>query len=334
MRYFATLGPNSHSVQALIELFKAGMTGIRLNLSHGDLQDANPWILSFEKAAEALKKTDYDLLLDLNGPEVRIGALKQSQLLNPDDMFLIGEQGLSVPDEVFGVLCEGDYVLLDDGRIRCVCTEVKTSSAQLRVLRGGLLSSHKSLAIEGKEINLPTLSAKDYENIAVMKNYPVTGVMLPFVRSQKDLINLRQALDAEGLTHIRIYAKIENMQGVRNLPDFIEYCDEVVIARGDLGNAMPIWELPAVQKDIAAVCRHYHKPFMVVTQLLDSMIERPSPTRAEVSDIFNAVLDGASSLMVTGETAVGKYPASVMRYLVNTGNEAIIWMKRQQKNSH
>lgn len=330
MRYFGTLGPNSHAVKTLTELFRAGMTGMRLNLSHGHLADHQDWIDSLVKAANKTRRTRYELLVDLNGPELRIGEVDGQVLLSPGQKIIIGKGGLAVPQEVFQVLKGADYVLMDDGRLRLLCVEVTEERACLEVQRGGYLSSHKSMAIEGKSVDLPTLNAKDIANIEVMKKYPVTGVMLPFVRGQADLYTLRQTLEHYDLKHVRIFAKIENMQGVRALPDLIDACDEVVIARGDLGNVMPVWELPAVQKEIAALCRQKQKPFMVVTQLLDSMIDHPTPTRAEISDIFNAVLDGADSLMVTGETAVGRYPDLVMRYLVNTGKYALQWKNKQK----
>ena len=169
---------------------------------------------------------------------------------------------------------------------------------------------------------MPTLTGNDLKNIQLATQYGVTGVMQPFVRSKEDLMTLRKALDDAGAGHVEIFAKIENMQGVNALDELLPYCDHVVIARGDLGNAMPLWKLPAVQKELASKCRAAGKPFMVVTQMLDSMHERAVPTRAEVMDIYNAVLDGASSLMLTGETAAGNFPAEEMMYLVNTGREA------------
>ena len=158
----------------------------------------------------------------------------------------------------------------------------------------------------------------DVENIRIAASCGVTGVMQPFVRSRRDLETVRQALDENGGANIRLFAKIENQMGLERLPEFLETADEIVIARGDLGNAMPLWELPAAQKRIEAQCRKAGKPFMVVTQMLASMEQNPVPTRAEVSDIFNAVADGAAAVMVTGETAVGKWPVEVIRYLSNT----------------
>ena len=147
--------------------------------------------------------------------------------------------------------------------------------------------------------------------------------MLPFVRSAEDIRTLRAALEDAHAGQIQIFAKIENLAGVRTLPEFLPLVDQVVIARGDLGNAMPLWELPRCQKQLASLCRASGVPFMVVTQMLDSMQTRAVPTRAEVSDIYNAVLDGAASLMLTGETAAGQYPVQAMEYLVKTAQTAL-----------
>ena len=147
--------------------------------------------------------------------------------------------------------------------------------------------------------------------------------MQPFVRSSDDLVLVRKVLDENGCEDIKIYAKIENASGVKNIVSFLDLCDEVIIARGDLGNSMPLWELPHTQKYISKICNDHDKPFMVVTQMLSSMEKSAVPTRAEVSDIYNAVLDGAYSVMVTGETAIGEYPVEVIRYLYNTAQEAL-----------
>ena len=191
------------------------------------------------------------------------------------------------------------------------------------VMRGGVLQSRKSLAAPGADIQMPTLTTEDKENLAIAADCGVTGVMLPFVRGAADIRNLRQALAEAGAPGLKILAKIENLAGVQALPEFLPLVDEVVIARGDLGNAMPLWELPRCQKQLSAACRAAGVPFMVVTQMLDSMHTRAVPTRAEVSDIYNAVLDGASSLMLTGETAVGQYPVQAMEYLVRTARTAM-----------
>jgi pyruvate kinase len=166
------------------------------------------------------------------------------------------------------------------------------------------------------------MTDNDRDQIRRAKEYGVTAVMQPFVRSKDDLIEVRKALDEAGCGDIRLLAKIENNDGINKLEELIPHCDEIVIARGDLGNAMDLWELPAAQKHISAACREAGRDFMVVTQMLDSMMHRQVPTRAEVSDIFNAVADGASSVMVTGETAAGDYPVLAIRYLYRTVREA------------
>jgi pyruvate kinase len=189
-------------------------------------------------------------------------------------------------------------------------------------MRGGVLESRKSVALPGIAIQTSAMTGTDLRHIRLAKAYGVTGVMQPFVREKADLQEVRNALNEAGCGDLRLFAKIENAEGVAHLDELIPLCDEIVIARGDLGNAMPLWELPAAQKRIAAVCRKADRDFTVVTQMLDSMTRRPVPTRAEVSDIFNAVLDGARSVMVTGETASGNYPVLAIRYLVKTVREA------------
>ena len=191
------------------------------------------------------------------------------------------------------------------------------------VIKGGELTSRKSIAIKDLTVPLPVLTKTDKENLKLLRKYHVTGVMLPFVRNADDLITLRKELMADNMDYIRIFAKIESIEGVEHLPSLLPFCDEIVIARGDLGNAIPLPKLPAVQKRISTTCLHAKKPFMVVTQMLASMEENPVPTRAEVTDIFQAVLDGASSLMLTGETAMGAYPEEAMKILSQTSEEAL-----------
>ena len=189
--------------------------------------------------------------------------------------------------------------------------------------KGGELTSRKSIAIKDVTVPLPVLTETDKQNLKLLRKYHVTGVMLPFVRNADDLITLRKELCADGMDYIRIFAKIESLEGVENLPSLLPFCDEIVIARGDLGNAIPLPKLPAIQKRIAMTCLRAKKPFMVVTQMLASMEQNPVPTRAEVTDIFQAVLDGASSLMLTGETAVGAYPEEAIKILAQTSEEAL-----------
>lgn len=345
MQYYGTLGPACGRVEILKAMLEAGMTGVRMNMSHGNLDENSGWLDMLFTAAKECHVEKPRVLIDLRGPELRLGRLENESAVCEGDQVIFGEGGLPVPKMFLDYAVIGDHILVDDGKLEFAVESVNESMLEngsetskpgeagaraadnrgltARVLRGGTVKSGKSLALVGKELPMPTLTESDYKNIRAASAYGITGVMQPFVRGKDDLLTLRKALCEAGAEHIEIFAKIENLQGAAALDELLPYCDHVVIARGDLGNAMPLWKLPRVQKEIAAKCRAAGKPFMVVTQMLDSMHERAVPTRAEVLDIYNAVLDGASSLMLTGETAVGRYPAEAIGYLVKTGQEAL-----------
>ena len=210
---------------------------------------------------------------------------------------------------------------MDDGKFELVVTSVKPQIA-VCVLRGGILQEKKSLKVVDKQIPGPVLTEQDRENIRMAKDYGVTALMQPFVTKGTQLSEVKSVLWEHEMTDIRIFAKIENREGMRQMREIMPDADMIVIARGDLGNDMPLWELPAAQKKISDICKEASKPFLVVTQLLASMVQHPYPTRAEVSDIYHAVADGAGAVMVTNETAVGKYPVEVIRYLKKTVQEA------------
>ena len=241
---------------------------------------------------------------------------------------------IMLPELTFPYLVPGQEVLLDDGKIHLRIVEkpgnVDENGGEItqekryfaKVLWGGLLKSRKSTALPGAKIYPPTLTNSDLANIKIAKEMGVTGVMQPFVRDHRDLECVKEALREAGAGDIKLFAKIENMDGVRKLEELLPAADEIVIARGDLGNAVHLWDLPGVQRQISKKCQAAGKPFMVVTQILASMERSPVPTRAEVNDIFHAVVDGAASIMVTGETAVGDYPVEVIRYMVNTVRSA------------
>ena len=317
-----TLGPSCDNEETLSAMFAEGMTGIRINLSHVMLKDCADKLQRIQRAAKA-NGVSPKILIDMQGPEVRIGNISETELPEGSS-FTLGKNGIPVDEIVLMSLEKGQEILLDDGKILAGVTEVfeNGSCAKLKVIRGGKLAGRKSLAIVGKNIDCPAMTESDLENLKIAVECGVTAVMQPFVRSADDLKEVRRALDENNGTGIEIYAKIENMVGVENLLSFFPYADEIVIARGDLGNAMPLWELPKVQKDIAKACNAAHKRFMVVTQMLSSMEQSKVPTRAEVSDIYNAVLDGANSVMVTGETAIGENPVDVIRYLKKTATIA------------
>lgn len=335
MEYYGTLGPACCRPEIMKEMLKNGMTGIRLNLSHQSLSESEAWIQNYNSAADTMNCSP-KFMIDLMGPELRIGDLNRKTALNAGEKILVGEGGIPVPEEIFPKLKTGQIALLDDGKLQIKAREKVSEKAwTFEVIRGGVLTSKKSIALPGCQVDSPTLTKQDLLNLSCAKEYGVTDVMLPFVRGREDLICLRNALDQYGCGNIRIFAKIENMAGIRHLEELLPYCDYIVIARGDLGNAIPLTKLPCAQDYIAEICRKNKKKFLVVTQMLNSMIQNPVPTRAEVSDIYQAVKQGASAVMLTGETAQGQYPAQAMKILWETGESAGKYIRCEaEKLSH
>lgn len=324
MEIYGTLGPACAQLPLLTELFQRGMCGLRLNLSHRSLAESREWLELAQTAAKACEKTA-QILMDLQGPELRVG--KEGLPVELPEGEILPLEALCLPAVLLPHVQPGQELLLDDGKLQVLVQPENTC----RVLRGGRLLPRKSVAAPGVDLQLPALTDEDHENLRLAPKMGITGVMQSFVRGREDLLALREALKQSGGEHIGIFAKVESQQGLETLPDWMDLADCIVIARGDLGNAMPLWELPAVQKRISALCREKGKPFLVVTQLLASMESRAVPTRAEVSDIFNAVLDGADALMLTGETAAGAYPVQAMTYLCNTAREALAFRSQRKE---
>jgi pyruvate kinase len=341
MDFFGTLGPACCTKDVLREMFDVGMSGVRLNLSHTSLTECEDWIGQLDLACEG-RMNKRKLLIDLQGPELRIGILKKPLLLQEGqkvclaDVADASEEDIPVSKQILWELQLENRVLLDDGKLLLSVVEILDHEGATvkdscppggrivcEVLRGGELTSRKSIAIPGVKIDLPTLTAADIKNLGLAKKYGVTGVMLPFVRSRQDLINLRNTLMQADASHIKIYAKVENLEGVKQLETLLDACDEIVIARGDLGNAIDLTKLPRLQEEIAQVCKNYGRNFMVVTQMLASMEKAEVPTRAEVTDVYHAVKQGASSVMLTAETAVGVNPVKAMKVLVETAKTAL-----------
>ena len=323
MDFYGTLGASCREKEQIMALFRAGMTGARLNLSHTTLEECDSLLMEhFWPAAQAVGVRPR-LIVDLQGPELRVGKLDAPVLLEEGKIVRLGGAGIPVPQVVLDTACPGQRISLDDSALLLEVEKVEGSALSCRVLRGGYLESRKSLTILGVQTNAPTLTQEDRYNLSLGQKYGITDVLQPFVRGREDIRALRGALKECGLEQVRIMAKIENQQGLDRLEEIVEEADVVCIARGDLGNNIPLWELPSAQKRIARCCREKNRSFFVVTQMLWSMQERAVPTRAEVCDIYNAVLDGADALMLTGETAVGKYPVQAMDYLVKTARTAL-----------
>ena len=329
-KIYGTFGPACKSKEVLKQMIEAGMTGMRLNLSHTALAESEEYIRNYQNAATELGVIP-QILIDMQGPELRVGNLKKQIELEANQEILIcanvscqenGYQQIPVLDKVIEAIDIGDEILLDDGKILVRVMASHENGFVVKVVRGGILHSHKSIKIIGKNISLPPLTEHDVANIKVAKEYGVTGLMQPFVWNGDQLKEVRSVLkqhDAEG---IQIFAKIENLLGVENIDNILPEADVIIIARGDLGNDMPLWELPKVQKQIEKACHYANKPYIVVTQMLASMEYNSVPTRAEVSDIYHAVYHGAWGVMLTGETAVGAYPVESICYLTNTAREA------------
>lgn len=316
MRYYATLGPSCCDTAALSALLRRGITGFRLNLSHTPLAARTDWIDALH-AAERKTGLRAQLMIDLRGPEVRIGDMPAPLPLAEGSAVTLGAD-IPVDGDVLDALRPGMTVLLDDGAMALTVVD----GGVCRVTRGGTLTGHKSLTLEGVDLRRPALCEADLADLSQAAALGVNAVMQPFVRSAGDLRVVRQTMAENGLADAELFAKVENQPGLDALPDWLALCDVVTIARGDLGSSLPLEQLPAAQKRIAALCRSRRKPFLVVTQLLHSMIDHPSPTRAEVLDIYNAVLDGADCLMLTGETAQGRYPLESADWLIRVAQEA------------
>lgn len=315
MRTYATIGPACADRETLAAMLRRGLTGFRLNLSHTGLPDCADWLNNLRLTGEQVGSKP-ELIIDLRGGEVRIGALPAPLTLREGDHITLGRE-IPVETDVLAALEDGWELLLDDGTM---ALQVEWGM-QCRVTRGGVLTGQKSLTLP-VELPRPAVSAEDRADLRVAAQYGVTAVMQPFVRRRADLEEVRAALHEFELDDLEVFAKVEDAIGLAALPEWMDLCDTVTVARGDLGSNLPLWSLPKVQKEIAALCNQAKKPFLVVTQLLWSMTEHPTPTRAEVSDIYNAVLDGASALMLTNETAQGKYPIEAVDWLMKVMESA------------
>lgn len=336
---YGTFGPACKEREILEEMIRCGMTGMRLNLSHTTLEKSREYIDNYREAARNCGVAP-QILMDMQGPELRIGTMEETLLEIGDDLCFFCNHGsqepqdaeenskqdmcfIPVPAEVMQALNTGMEVMLDDGKIRVIVEAVKEDAVIAKVMIGGLIKPHKSIKIVGENVTMPILTNHDIENIRQAKHYGVTALMQPFVFSGEDLRRVREVLRKENADYLQIFAKIENRIGVENLDTIIPETDMIVIARGDLGNDVPLWRLPTIQKSMEEACKKLQKPYMVVTQMLASMEENPIPTRAEVSDIFHATFHGAAAVMVTGETAVGKYPKETIFYLAATAMEGV-----------
>ncbi|GGG20921.1 pyruvate kinase [Paenibacillus abyssi] len=311
-----TIGPSSESLENTKKLILAGMNVGRLNFSHGDFEEHGNRIKNIRKASEELGKT-VAILLDTKGPEIRLGKLKEEpiELYQDDRLILTTEEILgdrnrvpitysNLPNDVN----VGSTILIDDGLIGLTVEEVQGTEIICKIVNGGQIKSKKGVNVPGVHISLPGITEKDANDIIFGIEQGVDFIAASFVRKASDVLEIRELLEKHNASHIQIISKIENQQGVDNLDEILEVSDGLMVARGDLGVEIPAEEVPLVQKQMIEKCNRAGKPVITATQMLDSMQRNPRPTRAEASDVANAIFDGTDAIMLSGETAAGKYP--------------------------
>jgi pyruvate kinase len=316
----ATVGPACDSYEQLLELVKAGVNVFRLNFSHGTHEDKLK-IIDYIYQLNKREPYNISVLADLQGPKLRVGDLeggaldiKEGDILTFTNEKVIGTMKkiyVSYPDLHTDVKV-GEKILIDDGKLEVVVTEItKDKDVKVEVTLGGTLLPKKGVNLPDTKISLPSLTEKDLADLAFILDKRIDWVALSFVRRPEDIIDLKKRLK-EGGSKAKVIAKIEMPEALVNLRDIIVESDGVMIARGDLGVELPIEEVPLIQKDIIKKCLHRAKPVIVATQMMESMIDRTKPNRSEITDVANAVLEGADAVMLSGETATGKYPRLVV----------------------
>ena len=310
-----TLGPATDSLEKVIELVDAGMNVARLNMSHGD-HETHLRRMSWVRQAAEHAGRPIGVFADLQGPKIRLGKFPDGpQLLEAGDRFTITIEDVPGTKERAGTTLQtltndvtpGDQILINDGAIELRAVEVTETDVVTEVVVGGLVSDHKGINLPGVAVSVPALTEKDAEDLVWALDHNVDMVALSFVRSAKDVEDVHRIMDEHG-RRIPVIAKIEKPQAVAALDDIVRAFDMIMVARGDLGVELPLEDVPGVQKRIITAARLVAKPVIVATQMLESMISAPRPTRAEASDVANAVLDGADAVMLSGETAVGQWP--------------------------
>ncbi|MFN2627680.1 MAG: pyruvate kinase [Gaiellaceae bacterium] len=316
----ATLGPSSDSPERLRELAAAGIDAARLNLSHGTHEEHAERARRVREV-EAEIRRPIALIADLQGPKLRIGDLQGAlTLTRGSEIVVVGNQSASdgelpvLPAVIGDVLRPGHEVLVDDGLVRLRVEEVEDGRARCNVLVGGRISSHKGVNLPGVPLPIPSITRKDVEDLAFALELEVDFVALSFVRSAADVRDLCKLIDDAG-SKAHVIAKIEKSEGVEALDAILAEADAVMVARGDLGVEIGPALVPLVQKRIILRCLERGKPVITATQMLESMVHQAEPTRAEASDVANAVLDGTSAVMLSGETAVGDYPVEAVAYM-------------------
>jgi pyruvate kinase len=315
-----TLGPSSNTLEKIEQLFLAGMNVARINFSHGLHEDHAQTISHVRKIARK-HKYSIPILMDLQGPKIRVGKMKEgSQILRVDSEVTLTPEDVEGTSKVIPIdydnltkdAVSGDRILVDDGLLELKVLEVSENEVTARVINGGVIKSRKGVNLPGVRISMPSLTDKDIEDLEFGLTQDVDFVALSFVRTARDVQDVISRIRATG-SNAGIIAKIEKPEAVENIDEIIEESDGIMVARGDLGIEIASERVPQVQKNIIELSRKAGKPVITATQMLDSMIYNPRPTRAESSDVANAVLDGTDAVMLSGETAAGEYPEEAVK---------------------
>jgi len=320
----ATIGPASSSKEMLHALVKEGVDVFRLNFSHGSHSDHQKVIENVREINKEIGST-VALLLDLQGPKIRVQEMEPNIVIVRGQSFVITTRQLIGNQEIASTSYQnlpndvkvGDVILIDDGKIELKVSEVRDIDVVTEVIYGGPLKSRKGINLPYSKVTAPSLTEKDLQDLDFGLQNNVDWIALSFVRKASDIHSLRKIIDDHKSTS-RIVAKIEKPEALSNIDDIIAATDAVMVARGDLGVEIWLEEVPMVQKMLVEKCNKAGKPVIVATQMMESMIENPRPTRAETNDVANAVMDGADALMLSAETAAGKYPIEVIRSMVRT----------------
>ncbi len=322
-KVIATIGPASAKPEVMIGLVRAGIDVARINMSHGDHRFHEHSIRLVREAADVVGRP-VAILVDLQGPKIRIGELDEPVRLPDGHIVTIAPEGLHGSGELpttYMLLARevspGTHILLDDGHLELVCVDTDGGRARFEVLRGGLLGSRKGINLPGVDLNTPAVTRKDLEDLEFAYSMEAEYVGLSFVQTIEDV----RVLKAHMKGRAWLVAKIERARAVEELDGILEYSDAVMVARGDLGVELPFASVPLVQKQIIQSANGYGCPVITATQMLESMTVYPTPTRAETSDVANAIIDGTDAVMLSGETAVGKYPARTVEVMVRIAAE-------------
>jgi pyruvate kinase len=313
-----TLGPASTEPGVLRALVRAGMDVARINMSHGDREAHRGTLRGVREAGrEAGRKVG--ILVDLQGPKIRVGRLREPRVLSPGERIVFAPEGSEKEGELPTTyrelaldVTEGDQVLLDDGLLELVCLEIDGDRSAFEVIRGGVLKSNKGINIPSGTLSAASLTPKDLEDLDFALAEEADFVGLSFVRAASDVTELKDRIRGRSL----VVAKIEMARAMGAIDDILSTADLAMVARGDLGVELPFEQVPLAQKRIIQLANFHARPVITATQMLESMIENPRPTRAEASDVANAVLDGTDAVMLSGETAVGRYPVNAVEALV------------------